>query len=216
MSCLITNTIFSCNSFNLGGIGELYITNNSSISDIYFLSSDTKTTNITNFVPYSPATAVTWTQFNSNPYSTKYEENSNYGVYGHIYNKVLTIEFEKLEPEKRSTLKEWINSKNITILFSDLNGTYWVIGEERMAKVTEYNATTGGLNQENKYKIAISVNSKHKLRSVDSTYINTYVNPFVPITPGGGCISCSAFRTAVDLDSISTTTLTCVLSCSLS
>ncbi len=175
MSSLITSSIYNCDEYVIGGIKKLYITNNSSISAITFSSSDLTNTTVTNFVPFAPASNITWYQYSITPGATFYTGENNITPNGFLISKSFSIQFNKLTPAKRSTLLEHIRAwNNITIAFQDSTADqWWVIGEEPGfgLRVSKYLETTGTSEDDNKVDVTFSLTSRYPVRAISNSYI---------------------------------------------
>ncbi len=175
MSCLFTRNILSCGDFVLGGIKNVYMTNHSLFTNIYYNTGDTKQSEISMILP----TGITWYEFTTLSLSTiafEKEVITNNGRW--FFQKEFDCTFDYLEPFKRSVLMELINSNNITIAWQSNNGNWFIMGDDYPCKVIDYGATTDNIKGNNQYSIKLGTEGRYQMRALSQDYVNNYILPF--------------------------------------
>jgi len=174
MSCLLSSTIFDCEEFSLGGVSKLFIANWSQISNVYFNTGDTQFSTVQSIIP----TTITWYQFQVNPFSTGAIDTMSESLFGRSYKHTFTTTVMGLTPDKRDVLNQLIKSNNLVIVFKDANDVWWIMGEDKPLKVSEYTSKTG-INKDDfsSYTFTLSNTTKYKMRAINEVYVNAYISP---------------------------------------
>lgn len=203
---------------SLGGIFQCFIANRSEYSNaLYDTAGPASLSKVMSLNPALGYSGITWLEYTFDYPSAVYNGQGNLSLQGFSYNKTLSGEFMNLDDQKRDALYQWVQSRNMIMVFKDGKGDWYVMGEERPVRITQLNETTGtNPLDKNGYSVTFNVTDKHKIRLIDSTYINQFVLPFSPnyVPPVGGCISCADFISQTLITNLSVP-LTCVELCPL-
>lgn len=203
MGCLFTSNIYSCDEFTLGGINQIFITNREWINEFYFLGTDKKKSNITSL---NVNTGITWFEFKVNQQNTSFSEKISISNSGKQFIKSFDVSFNKMDSNKRSTLNELIDNGNLTIVYKDNNGIWWLMGDDFGSEVNDYNATTSTVKDNNFYRTVFNAVGKYSIRSIDSGYVSNYILPFAVNYFTGGTtysfFSCDYLMTNPILNSV--------------
>ena len=203
MSCLLTTNIFGCVDFAVAGIQRLLIANRSLLTKVYYNTNENEFSTVASISP----TTTTWYEFNVNSVATSAEDKLNISLFGKSFTHTFKTTIIGLDYEKRTTIKQLIDSDNLIIVFQDNNDKWWVLGEDKAMRVVEYSSKTGqGVDDNNLYNITIENTTKYKMRAINSTFVNNYILNTTEIIIPPAC----------DCDTLLAGTLNDVAACALS
>ncbi len=170
--CILTSTIFGCNPFSLGGINTIYLANKSDITGVYFDNDDLEQSTVLSLAP----TTATWYPFQCNSFATGNEETMVPSLFGNYYTQKFQTVILGLTPDKRKTLEQLTRSE-VVIVFQDANEVWWILGEGyKGLKLDTYKGKTGiNADDPSSYTIEWNLQTKFKLRSISSVFVNAYI-----------------------------------------
>ena len=172
--CLVTSSIYECDQFSIGGIQKIYITNNEWIDQLNYGNLDLYNSIVYSIVPASPYTALTVYQYSVIPGATNYDFEKVESPNGDYYNHRFAIQFNYMSPTKRNTLHELVESKNLTLLFKDFNGNWWITGcDVKGGRITEFRGQTGTIDDGNFYSAVISLSSTYTAKYLSTSCVQS-------------------------------------------
>lgn len=180
MNCKITDHLFSCSAFSLGGIKRIFVADRDEIYSFFFSSGDTQLTTITNIQTLeeyyesigqeSEEVFDGWFEIKVEP-QTFFTQTKVAGKNREQYNEILNCTLISMTPTKRDRFTELVNSR-IVIVFQDKNNRWHCMGDSKLgAKVLESNHQTGSASEVNLINVVFQNSSKHSIRFVDSDYV---------------------------------------------
>lgn len=193
--CLVQHAIYSCETFSVGGIKRVFLSNTTDITNVLYAARDHQLSTVTSITP----TGRTWYEYYCTENTAQFSETKIETSNGKYFTKTFNLAIIGMEQDKRTTIAELIEAHNhILLVWQDANDRYWIMGEDypNGLKVSEYSAQSGlNADETNKYDLTFSVSSRYQVRALHPSYVtnmlivhtlttsNDSVNE--PWTPGG-------------------------------
>lgn len=192
MNCKITNHLFYCSSFSLGGIKRIFITPRTEIQTFFFSTGDTQLTTIMEIQSvqaYNEANGDDYQEVFDGWFELKVEPQTFFtqtkvaGNNREQYNQLLNCTFTEMVPSRRDRFTELVNSRSL-IVFQDKNNRWYCMGDSLIGcKVFDSIHQTGTQEEVNLMNVVFQNTSKHSIRFVDSDYANNYIVTYsAPLT----------------------------------
>lgn len=167
---------------NIGGVTQILITNRADIGSIGLTNNgsgaDSFVTSI--LATGSIATAVFY-EYNVRKESAVFNETLTKETNGiSFYTNELTIVLDKMEKVKRDELM-LLDQADVSVIYRDANGIYWLFGYEEAASVSANSGTSGTARTDaNGYTVVVTENGPQRAYQVDPTLIPTLYTPNTP------------------------------------
>lgn len=169
----LNNILDTCDNTTVGGVHSIYFARRSSF-DKWFYEETAEAQNgriVGNQVTdkFYPLTVRLD--------SISYDENISYTP-TRQYDKTLSFSLSKASVYNRDRFEQWAVLDDIAILWRDNNDKYWLLGESKGTRMSNYNLQVN--SDDNFYEINLNCVERFPIREVSAEYANTLIEPDVP------------------------------------
>jgi len=128
--------------------------------------------------------AVMWLEFHVDASIVNLTENMGRSDAGTNFVQQIPLRFANLDPRKRATLRELLYDKVVVIL-EDMQGEYWLAGQQFGLRPIEYSATTGTQSTFQGYTVTLQADDIEQFRQIDSGFLTNVAVNGSPSVSGG-------------------------------
>lgn len=159
-----------CRDTSLPGISNIYMKSKQELGPYWYYDE----TNTKQFGRISDVSSQTgsWYRIVCNRNTVKFNQTQSNNIMRN-YNMTLDMVWNKINYIKRDLIEQFVVTDDLVIIFQDLNGLYWLMGETQGSQCLTWNFGTGDKAGSNETSIQFTCNERFPIREVDPSFINT-------------------------------------------